>query len=94
MSAKTNGFLRNMKSSDLESYWSSLKSFTKSDVNIPIDKTTVFQHFKNLSSASNSIIVESLNDDAEVNVTIDKSFSVNEICCCLKKYKEWKVSWS
>ena len=86
MSAKTNGFLWNMKSSDPKRYWSLLKSFTKSDVNIPIDKTTVFQHFKNLSSTSNSNIVEShYNDVAEVNVTINKSFSVDEICCCLKK---------
>ena len=68
---KTNGFLRNMKSSDPKGYWSLLKSFTKSDVIIPIDKTTVFQHLKNLSSASNSNIVGShYNDVDEVNVTI------------------------
>ena len=80
-----------MKSNDPKGYWSLLKSFTKSDVNIPIDKTTVFQHFKNLSSASNSNINEShYNDVAEVNVTINKSFSVDEICCCLKKIKNGK----
>ena len=62
----------------------------KSAVNIPIDKTTVFQHFKNLSSASNSNIDESHYNVAEVNVTINKSFSVDEICCCLKKIKNGK----
>ena len=90
MSAKTNGFLRNMKSNDPKGYWSLVKSFTKSDVNIPIDKTTVFQHFKNLSSASNSNIVESHYNVAEVIVNINKSFSVDEICCCLKKIKNGK----
>ena len=91
MSAKTNGFLRNMKSGDPKGYWSLLKTFTKSDVNIPIDKTTVFQHFKNLSSASNSNIVENHYDDvAEVNVTIIETFSVDEYCCCLKTIKNGK----
>ena len=80
--SKTNGFLRNMKSSDPTGYWSFLKSFTKSDVNIPMDKTTVFRHFKHLSSASNTNIVDiHCNVVAELNVTISKSFSVDEVCC-------------
>ena len=91
MSAKTNGFLRNMKSSDPKGYWSLLKSFTKSDVNIPIDKTTVFQHFKDLSSASNPNMPESHYFDAvEVNENINYSFSIDEIKRCLKKIKNGK----
>ena len=75
-----------MKSSDPMGYWSLLKSFTKSDVNISIYMTIVIQHFKILSSASNQNIVRShYNNVAEVNVNVNNSFSVDEVCCCLKK---------
>ena len=83
--SKTNELFRQKKNINPKEYWSFFNTLVRKENKIPIEKSELFEHFKNLNDASkcSNIYVNVNGNNEELNVL----FTEDEIRLCIKKIK-------
>ena len=83
--SKTNELLRQKKNINPKEQWSFFNTLVRKENKIPIEKSELFEHFKNLNDASKcSNIYVNINDN---NEEINVPFTEDEIRLCINWIK-------
>ena len=82
---KINELLGQKKNNNPKEYWSCFKTLVRKENYIPIEKSELFEQFKNLNDASKCSNIYDNNDNEDNNEVLDVPFTEDEIRLCIKK---------
>ena len=91
-SERFNTDFENGKLKDHKNYWNLLKSFNQEQGKIPIAKSVLFEHFKNVKRATSPHRKNHENFSCETtdNLNLIENFSPEEVISCLRKIQNGK----
>ena len=84
---KTNELLGQKKNNNPKEYGSFFKTFVRKENHIPVEKSDLFEHFKNLNDASKCSNIYDNNDNEDNNEELDVPFTEHGKRSCINKIK-------